>query len=237
MSAVPVLVSHALCPYVQRAAILLLEKGVAFERRDVDLARKPAWFLDVSPLGKTPVLLVDGAPVFESAVICEYLDETAGPRLHPADPLTRAQHRSWMAFGSSVLDGIGVLYAAKGAEALTQATRVLRQRFEQLEATLGRGPYFDGPAFRVVDAVFAPAFRYFDVIDAIDGFDARSLWNGLAKVQAWRRALAARPSVGAAVDTGYPARLAEFLRARDSELGRLARAAAGHTAAPAVATP
>ena len=52
-----VLVSLALCPYVQRAAIVLHEKGVPFERRDVDLADKPDWFLRVSPLGKTPVLL------------------------------------------------------------------------------------------------------------------------------------------------------------------------------------
>ena len=51
MNAPLVLVSHALCPYVQRAAILLVEKGVPFERRDVDLANKPRWFLDVSPLG------------------------------------------------------------------------------------------------------------------------------------------------------------------------------------------
>ncbi len=52
------LVSHALCPYVQRAAIVLAEKGATFERRTVDLANKPDWFLRISPLGKTPVLLV-----------------------------------------------------------------------------------------------------------------------------------------------------------------------------------
>ena len=52
-----VLVSHALCPYVQRAAIVLAEKGVPFERRDIDLANKPDWFLKASPLGETPVLL------------------------------------------------------------------------------------------------------------------------------------------------------------------------------------
>ena len=39
------LVSHDLCPYVQRAAIALTEKGVAFERTYVDLAAKPDWFL------------------------------------------------------------------------------------------------------------------------------------------------------------------------------------------------
>ena len=53
------LVSHALCPYVQRAAIVLLEKGVPFTRVDVDLAQRPAWFVALSPLGRTPLLLVD----------------------------------------------------------------------------------------------------------------------------------------------------------------------------------
>lgn len=42
------LISHKLCPYVQRAVIALTEKGVAFERVDVDFANKPDWFLKVS---------------------------------------------------------------------------------------------------------------------------------------------------------------------------------------------
>lgn len=52
------LISHKLCPYVQRAVIALLEKGVPFERIDIDLAHKPDWFLKISPLGKVPVLVV-----------------------------------------------------------------------------------------------------------------------------------------------------------------------------------
>lgn len=62
MNAQLTLVSHLLCPYVQRAVILLTEKQIPFERIDVDLSNKPDWFLKVSPLGKTPVLLVDGQP-------------------------------------------------------------------------------------------------------------------------------------------------------------------------------
>ena len=81
MSAPLKLISHKLCPYVQRAVIALTEKGVAFERVDIDLAAKPDWFLKLSPLGKTPVLLVGEVPIFESAVILEYLEETqAAPR-------------------------------------------------------------------------------------------------------------------------------------------------------------
>ena len=97
------LISHKLCPYVQRAVISLREKGVPFERIDIDLDNKPDWFLKLSPLGKVPVLQVGDKVVFESAVILEYLEETQPNPLHPKDPLTRAEHRAWMEFGSAVL--------------------------------------------------------------------------------------------------------------------------------------
>ena len=70
------LVSHVLCPYVQRVAIALAEKGVAHDRVTVDLADKPGWFLEISPPGRTPVLKVGDAALFESAAILEYLEET-----------------------------------------------------------------------------------------------------------------------------------------------------------------
>jgi len=94
----PALVSHHLCPYVQRAAIALHQKGVSFERVNIDLAAKPGWFTALSPLGKVPALKVAQAnrqvAIFESAVILEYLEETEPHPLHPADPLGRAEHRS-----------------------------------------------------------------------------------------------------------------------------------------------
>ena len=219
-----VLVSHALCPYVQRAAIVMDEKGVAFVRRDIDLAAKPDWFLAVSPLGKTPVLLVDGTPIFESAVICEYLDECFGPRLHPADALERARHRAWIEFGSQLLAGIGAFYSAADAARL-EAERVnLAARFAQVEAVLGAGPFFAGDAFSIVDAAFAPVFRHFDVFDRIADF---GIFDGLARVRAWRRALASRPSVRRAVGPHYPELLGRFLERRGSALSqRMARAVA-----------
>src|SRR5437868_6427344 len=94
------LISHKLCPYVQRAVIALSEKDAAFERIDVDLSNKPDWFLAISPLGRTPVLQVGEVPIFESAVILEYLEETEPKPLHPADPLARAEHRAWIEFAS-----------------------------------------------------------------------------------------------------------------------------------------
>lgn len=212
-----VLVSHDLCPYVQRAAIVLAEKGIPFERIDIDLANKPAWFLKVSPLGKTPVLMVDDVPVFESAVICEFLDETAVPRLHPADALVRAQHRGWMEFGSAVLNDIGALYNASGDAALLKKVAELRRRFEQTESMLGTGPYFEGARFSMVDAVFAPIFRYFDVFESFEDF---GFFTHTPRVMAWRRALAATPSVQGAARSDYPILLREFLLRRNSAISR-----------------
>jgi glutathione S-transferase len=214
-----VLVSHTLCPYVQRAAIVLAEKGVPFERRDIDLANKPGWFLEVSPLGKTPVLLVGDEAIFESAVICEYLEETALPSLHPANPLQRAQHRSWMEFGSALLNSIVAFYNAADEPALLARAAEIKARLKQIEAALGEGPYFAGESFSVVDAVFGPVFRYFDVFDSIGEFGFR---DDLPKVQRWRRALATRPSVAQAVRSDYPELLVEFLVARRSALSRRA---------------
>jgi glutathione S-transferase len=212
------LISHHLCPYVQRAAIVLAEKDVPFARRYVDLAAKPDWFLAVSPLGKTPVLLEGDEALFESAVICEYLDETTAPRLHPQDALERARERGWMEFGSAVLNTIAGFYNAPDARALQARREELQAKFIQLERALGaNGPWFAGTRFGLVDAAFGPVFRYFDVFEALG---QESFFTATPKVRAWRQALFERPSVRRAVSPDYPQLLRDFLLARGSELSR-----------------
>ncbi len=213
-----VLVSHALCPYVQRAAIVLAEKGVAFERVTIDLADKPAWFRKISPLGKVPLLRVGDDVIFESAVIVEYLDETTSNPLLPQDPLGRARHRSWIEYASATLNAIADFYSAPDATAFAARTATLRERFEGLEAVLEEGPWIAGADFGLVDAAWGPVFRYVDTFDRIAAF---GILTGLPKTAAWRRALAARPSVRDAVSPDYPVLLEAFLRRRDSHLSTL----------------
>jgi glutathione S-transferase len=218
------LVSHHLCPYVQRAAIALAEKGEPFERIYVDLAAKPDWFRALSPLGKVPVLKVGERAIFESAVILEFLEETRPKPLHPADALARADHRAWIEFGSAVLVNIAGFYTAADAAALQAKAAALEAKFARLEARVA-GPWFAGARFSLVDAVFAPVFRYFDVFDGIADF---GILAGKPKLAAWRRALAARPSVRSAVAADYPERLRRFIAARGGHLAALlARAEEG----------
>jgi glutathione S-transferase len=212
------LISHELCPFVQRAAIALEEKGVEFERINVDLANKPDWFLAISPLGKVPLLKVGDSVIFESAVILEYLEETQPKPLHPADPLTRAEHRAWMEFGSTMLMDIWNFYMAADEAAFQAKLKSLADKFERLEQRLGEGPYFDGARFSLVDAVFGPVFRYFDTFDRIADF---GMLSGKPKIAAWRQALAQRPSIRRAVKADYPERLWAFLEARNSRLSSL----------------
>jgi glutathione S-transferase len=230
------LISHKLCPYVQRAVIALAEKDVPFERIDVDLAAKPGWFLKISPLGKTPVLLVGDTAIFESAVILEYLEDTQSPPLHPADPLARAEHRAWIEFGSAILNDIAGLYGAADEAAFAAKVAALRAKFARVEERLARfqakwspvrrlesapmqeGAWFDGERFSLVDAVFGPVFRYVDAFDRIGEF---GILSGLPTVAAWRSALASRATVQSAVAPEYPALLWDFLRTRGSHLSRL----------------
>jgi len=212
------LVSHELCPYVQRAAIALSEKQMPFERVYVDLRNKPDWFSAISPLGKTPVLLVGDRAIFESAVILEYLEDT-GPRpLHPADPLERAEHRGWIEFGSSILNDIARLYNAKDDSSFDAQRAALVEKFLRVETQLGQSSYFAGENFHLVDAVFAPVFRYFDVFDKIGDF---GVFRRTPRVSVWRGNLAMRESVRTAVNADYPDRLRAFLLARKSHLSRL----------------
>ena len=218
MAAVLKLISHKLCPYVQRAVISLTEKDTPFERVDIDLANKPDWFRKISPLGKTPVLVVGETAIFESAVILEYLEETQAHPLHPADPLRRAEHRAWIEFGSAVLNDIAGFYTALDKAALDVKAAALQQKFARLEARVEAAPWFDGEEFSLVDAVFGPVFRYFDVFDEIADF---GILTGKPNLKRWREALAARASVRSAVSADYPALLRDFVERRKSYLSRL----------------
>jgi len=213
------LISHPLCPFVQRAVIVLLEKGVEFDRIDVDLSAKPDWFLALSPTGKVPVLKVrqanaEDAILFESVVICEYLNETqGGAPMYPVDALPRAQHRAWIEFAAQTFaEGWQFLHARDSATADAKRA-AFRERLGKLESEMDTGPFFAGEAFGMVDAVYAPLFRYFDITPATVAYQ---IFDGLPRISAWRSALAERPSVRHAVVEDYADRFQRNLREQGS---------------------
>lgn len=208
------LVSFVLCPFVQRAVIVLKEKAVPFEITYIDLENPPDWFAEISPFGKVPLLRIDGTVLFESAIINEYLDEVYPPTLHPDDPLERARHRGWIEFGSSLLfDQVKMLRAGNEEDYLKK-----RELLADGLARLGRevpaeGPYFRGEYFSLLDAAYAPFFMRFQLL--------RSRRQELTEIipdrlETWATALLARGSVKDSVVDDFGERYTAFFRAKGS---------------------
>jgi len=210
------LVSFNLCPFVQRSAIALEEKGAAYEISYVDLSTKPQWFIDISPLGKVPLLRVGDRVLFESAVICEFIEETCpGPRLHPSDALERAYDRSWIEFASAALIDCYRLQVAQDEKAMNEAAAALVSKFGRYEEQLdARGPYFHEQRFSLVDCATAPllqrAFWCHEIAPELQ------LFERTPKVYSWLRALLDRPSVQRSLIPDIHAVFLEYLKGRGS---------------------
>jgi glutathione S-transferase len=97
-----VLYDHPGSPCARRVRITLLEKGLSWRTRLIDLERmeqKSPWYLALNPNGIVPTLQHGDRIVWESNVITEYLDDVfPRPKLYPADPWERAQAKMWQAF-------------------------------------------------------------------------------------------------------------------------------------------
>jgi glutathione S-transferase len=87
-----------------------------------------------------------------------------------------------------VLNDIAGFYAAPDEAAFKAKTSQLEQRFARLESRIEAAPWFDGESFSLVDAVFGPVFRYFDVFDEIADL---GILAGKPKLARWRQSLAA----------------------------------------------
>lgn len=208
------LVSFALCPYVQRARAILAEKNIKHEIKFIDLDSPPEWFFDVSPMEKVPVLLVDGESVFESMVICEYLDEVTPNSLHPDDPFKKAQNRSWIEYGNSILDATYALFTTNDAKRFKHLTAEIDEKFDTLEDECLTGTaFFNGDNFSIIDAVYAPVFRFHA---ALMKYDDLGFFDDRPNLAVWRDSLLSYDAIKQSVPESYDADLDAYLRKQDS---------------------
>jgi glutathione S-transferase len=190
------LISTRRCPFVQRSVITLNYKGIDHDMVFVDLDDPPDWFLEISPLGRVPVLRVDGETViFESAVINEYLDEVTPGQLHPGNPLQRALNRSWIEFGGSCCSLTFQLMVVPDEQSFEATVAELTDKLGQVEKAFGEGPYFNGDDFALIDAAYAPIFIRLEVFESL--LDLR-ITDRLPRVAGWAKRLLAMPAVQAA---------------------------------------
>jgi len=221
------LISRLLCPFVHRAAIMLHEKGVAFDRRNVDLKNKPDWFLAISPRGKVPVLVADGVALFESAVICEFLDETHPPRLVPTEPFERARQRGWVEVANDLLAVQFRILAAAEPDEVDKQRVVLDALLARFEEAIGAGVIAE-EAFGLIHVAVAPALHRFVVIEDRLGL---KLLEGTPTLAALARRLTDRPSVIETVPPDFDRQFVQILVERNSLLVARTAATRGTSAA------
>lgn len=189
----PRLISYKLCPFSHRVAIVLQHKDVEHEIEYIDYDNPPAWFLELSPSKKVPVLQVDGDAISESSVINEYLDQVYPNKMHPDDPVALAKNRIWIQHGGQCT--VNVLHlAAKGTETEFFGTlEELRKNLDQVEPAIQGKPFFNGEVFSLVDATYAPMLQRLGFLDEIlpGILDEKRH----PKTIAWKDVLVAHPAV------------------------------------------
>lgn len=212
---------------MQRAVILMRAKQVEFDVTYVNLRDKPSWFLEISPHGKVPVLKVGDEILFESNAICEFLEETVEPRLHPADSIKRARNRAWTDFVPTFSAALGNITYAADKAAVDKGVADMAGPLSRLETALaterkGPGPYFNGDKLSLVDAAYAPFLQRFSICEQVL---KTGLLDKYPLVKAWTAALLADKRVTSALPDNFPEEYRDNLKRRKAYAHTLMAAA------------
>ncbi|SFV77773.1 Glutathione S-transferase-like [hydrothermal vent metagenome] len=177
------LISFKLCPFAQRAIILLNTQKIDFEITYINPMDPPDWFKAISPTGQVPLLKVDDQIVFESSVITEFINDISSTSIHPEDVITKANNRSWIAFSSSIFDDLFGMVTGD-EDKFNASKKSLFAKLKKLENAKGDGTFFNGESFNMIDAALAPIFmrlawmnEFTDNALSISEFKILSAWS------------------------------------------------------------
>ncbi|KFI05083.1 MULTISPECIES: glutathione S-transferase N-terminal domain-containing protein [unclassified Massilia] len=156
-----VLYSGTTCPFSQRCRLVLFEKGMDFEVRDVDLFNKPEDISTMNPYGQVPILVERELILYESNIINEYIDERfPHPQLMPADPLMRARARLMLFnFEKELFVHVHVLESERNKtndKSHDKARSEIRDRLTTLAPLFLKNKYMLGDEFSMLDVAIAP---------------------------------------------------------------------------------
>lgn len=188
------LVTNKMCPFAQKAWIVLEEKkaahGVDFTLEEIGLyggGGKPAWFLKMNPKGLVPVLKHGDRVVVESDDILKYIDANVGV----ANELTQGK-------GASVDDWLKLLAdvrsAGKDCVLGYGTTEKLKGVLARVEAAI-ESPYMKGDSFSLADVAAAPFFQRMMTEQRKVGLSA----GEFPKIYAWWALVEKRPSFASTV--------------------------------------
>jgi len=182
----------------RKVRILLIEKGLEFERINVDLTKKEQKkpeYLKINPFGQVPALDDDGFIVYDSTIINEYLeDEYPHPPLLPNDSDGRARARLMEDFRDihftphfvEIIHEIRKPEAERDQKVIQNAKGIITQCFDRIERELEGRDYLAG-TFSLADISYMPNIALLERLEI--PVDAK-----YKNMRAWIGRLKARPS-------------------------------------------
>ncbi|MGB4857905.1 MAG: glutathione S-transferase N-terminal domain-containing protein [Dokdonella sp.] len=144
------------CLHCHRVRLVLAAKGVTYDLVPVDLNRPPEDLAEVNPYNSVPTLVDRDLVLYDTNVICEYLDERyPHPPLMPIDPLTRARVRlaivrienDWLTLADTM---------EEGGKAADVARKALRDALIQNVQAFKASKFFLSPEMSLADCALAP---------------------------------------------------------------------------------
>jgi glutathione S-transferase len=189
-------------PFVRKVMVFAHECGLAgrieCERTPVSMSQPNAGLLKINPTGKIPTLLLDdGSALYDSTVICEYLDSLhAGVKLFPPSGPARWTALRRHALGNNLLDNL-MLWRNETLRPQAQQSPDILAAFElkvrnAVAALDGEADALAADPVGIGHVAIACALDYMDFRFA--ALDWRKGRNRLAK---WHNAFALRPSMTA----------------------------------------
>lgn len=154
-----VLYSGITCPFSQRCRIVLYEKGMDFEIKDVDIFNKPEDLALMNPYNQVPVLVERNLILHESNIINEYIDERfPHPQLMAADPIARGRGRLFLyRLEKELFAAVQVLESLdskkRGQDA---AKKTILEGLTVLSSMFKKTRYILGDEFSLLDVAIAP---------------------------------------------------------------------------------
>ena len=135
------LYSHPVSPFARKCRVVAHELRIKLEIVHIESARKDDNLRKVNPLKQIPVLVLDdGSTLFDSAVICEYLNHTGGGKFFPGMSIWRHSSGRWKALGLAALgDGVADAAVAWRYELAEPQERRNPDRISRSQATIAAG--------------------------------------------------------------------------------------------------
>lgn len=198
----------ALSPFVRKLRVTLREKNLPYEHVHIDPAKKPDYFLELSPLGRIPVLKDGDLVLADSSIICTYLDNKyPANSLHPLEPVALAKVQWFEKFADYELAPLltftvfrqRVLAGLRGGQTDEAAVQTaLKEKipplFDYLEKAVKDKEFIVADAFSIADVAIAVQIANLGYGgETVD----ESRWPALAR---YAKGIQSRPSLQPLID-------------------------------------